>query len=689
MTVEDGGTDRFPAGMRVLAVDDDPTCLKVLENLLRSCQYQVTTTNQAIMALKMLRENRDKFDLVISDVNMPDMDGFKLLELVGLEMDLPVIMLSAYGDPKLVMKGITHGACDYLLKPVRMEELKNIWQHVIRRKKSNTKNQSQLPNQDKDNNESGQGALGAITIANPDGKLNKRRKDQNEEEEEEDGEENENENEDPSSQKKPRVVWSVDLHRKFVSAVNQLGLEKAVPKKILDLMDVEGLTRENVASHLQKYRLYLKRISTVASQQANIVAAFGAKDPSYMRMTALNGFGDFQTLAGSGRFSGTSLYPQGIMLGRLNSPAGLGLQGIVTSGPVQPSHLQNVSKSINSLGKLQPNPSPANQNTSLLQPNQSKPGPHIRDITKFDNPTSLKISPITDNRATASTYSKPRHGIPSSHLFLQGNPQQTRSGDEFGIQSSFGAVSLQSETLDVGAAGGCNFIDKSRCNENWHGAVQLPQLPSANPTQLTVPFNCSQVTPTNMTEKFTLPTTFIRNSPNDISASPVPSALGDSRGDMQCQAGLLGNVVPNVNFTSSKSRWEDHNQNYQHFNHGFGTFDSVFPANGDINSLIHNMGSVSSVRSGSVDAPFADQSNSANAPLYQQAEVGKSASMEANIRSIENYLLGQTKFQDGFMPNGFESLDELMDGMIKQEPNEAMLTNGDFSLGTYSVESCM
>ena len=55
----------------------------------------VTTTNQAITALKLLRENKNKFDLVISDVHMPDMDGFKLLELVGLEMDLPVISNSS------------------------------------------------------------------------------------------------------------------------------------------------------------------------------------------------------------------------------------------------------------------------------------------------------------------------------------------------------------------------------------------------------------------------------------------------------------------------------------------------------------------------------------------------------------------------------------------------------------------
>ncbi|KAJ4974236.1 hypothetical protein NE237_007410 [Protea cynaroides] len=248
--------DAFPAGLRVLVVDDDPTWLKILEKMLKKCSYDVTTCGLARDALKMLRERKDGFDIVISDVNMPDMDGFKLLEHVGLEMDLPVIMMSVDGETRRVMKGVQHGACDYLLKPVRMKELQNIWQHVFRKKINEVKEIESLEGYEdtwirrngSEGSDDGPPSSGGDTISV------KKRKDM-ENKEHEDQELN-----DPSAVKKARVVWSVDLHQKFVNAVNYIGFDKVGPKKILDLMNVPWLTRENVASHLQKYRLYLSRL---------------------------------------------------------------------------------------------------------------------------------------------------------------------------------------------------------------------------------------------------------------------------------------------------------------------------------------------------------------------------------------------------------------------------------------------
>ncbi|GJN17186.1 hypothetical protein PR202_gb04236 [Eleusine coracana subsp. coracana] len=59
--------------------------------------------------------------------------------------------------------------------------------------------------------------------------------------------------------KKARMVWTAELHRRFIDAVARLGDRAAVPKAIVQVMNVEGITREHVASHLQKYRVYLKR----------------------------------------------------------------------------------------------------------------------------------------------------------------------------------------------------------------------------------------------------------------------------------------------------------------------------------------------------------------------------------------------------------------------------------------------
>ncbi|XBI04185.1 two-component response regulator ORR22-like [Triticum dicoccoides] len=89
--MEDAAEDKFPEGLRVLAVDDDYVCLKVLENLLRGCKYHTTTVKDATTALKILRAGKEKFDLVITNVRMQDMDSLKLLERIRLEMDLPVI----------------------------------------------------------------------------------------------------------------------------------------------------------------------------------------------------------------------------------------------------------------------------------------------------------------------------------------------------------------------------------------------------------------------------------------------------------------------------------------------------------------------------------------------------------------------------------------------------------------------
>ncbi|CAK9158581.1 unnamed protein product, partial [Ilex paraguariensis] len=242
--------DQFPVGLRVLVVDDDITCLRILEKMLRRCMYIVTPCSQAIVALNILRESKGCFDVVLSDVHMPDMDGFKLLERVGLEMDLPVIMMSADGRTSVVMRGIRHGACDYLIKPIREEELKNIWQHVVRKKWNENKEHEHSGSFDENDRckRGSDDAEYASSVNQGSEGLLKTQKKRRDAKEEDDGD---MESDDLSSSKKPRVVWSVELHQQFVSAVNQLGIDKAVPKRILELMNVPGLTRENVASHLQ------------------------------------------------------------------------------------------------------------------------------------------------------------------------------------------------------------------------------------------------------------------------------------------------------------------------------------------------------------------------------------------------------------------------------------------------------
>ncbi|KAI9378000.1 hypothetical protein POPTR_018G021300v4 [Populus trichocarpa] len=669
MTVEQGigdsNIDQFPIGMRVLAVDDDPTCLLLLETLLRRCQYNVTTTSQAITALRMLRENKNKFDLVISDVHMPDMDGFKLLELVGLEMDLPVIMLSANGDPKLVMKGITHGACYYLLKPVRIEELKTIWQHVIRRKKSDNKDRNSSDNRDKPN----QGSSEAV----PDQKLNKKRKDQNgDEDEDHDEDEDEHENEDPTTQKKPRVVWSVELHRKFVAAVNQLGVDKAVPKKILDLMNVEKLTRENVASHLQKYRHYLKRISTVANQQANMVAALGSSDASYLQMNSMSVLG-LHSLAGSVQFHSTpfrSLQSSG-MLDRLNSPAVLGIHGLPSPGVIQLGHVQTAPHTANGLSHFQPVGHRGNNGNILqgmpmpleLDQIQSNKGVnYIPELpTHLDDTASFPVSSgSTDMKIIAGSSNSPFVGVSNKHLMLEGHGQGLQDGQKSGKQSSLSAGSLNPGYSS-------HFPDHGRCNDNWSNAVPSNGAQSDSFT-LNDYFKQSTLHPSAIRDRMSTMALQSRNNPCDVSSvSTLPMHLQDSKADLPCRVGVA-TVSSNAGqlINNGSLGWDDRRQDDPYHSNGLSnSINSAFPINGNGSPNGFNLDPNNLFFQRTTSFISTGPSNFVDTSLMKHNEVECSA-METLVRSKDGYLLGQEKPQDSSVSNNFGSLEDLVSVMINQ-----------------------
>ncbi|MCL7024729.1 hypothetical protein MKW94_003944 [Papaver nudicaule] len=233
--------DKFPEGLRVLAVDDSPVCLKILEALLKKCRFEVTTTPSAELALDLLRKNKKNFDIVITDVEMGEMNGFELLKIIGLEMDIPVIMISTSGEFETIRKGVDHGACDFLVKPLSLKEIQNIWQHVIRLKKK----KSTLSDLD-------------IEKKQPAERNLKKRNNNQTRSNEDDAPSNSSDEQFP---KKTRISWAdPDLHAKFVQAFYKLG-DKAVPSKILAEMNVPGLDREKVASHLQKYRKILEKQS--------------------------------------------------------------------------------------------------------------------------------------------------------------------------------------------------------------------------------------------------------------------------------------------------------------------------------------------------------------------------------------------------------------------------------------------
>ena len=115
----------------ILVVDDDDRIRDLLKRFLIRAGYRVTAVPQAGAARKMLQTMA--FDLAIFDIMMPGEDGLSLLSAVRDEIDTPVILLTARGDPNDRIEGLKRGADDYLPKPFEPEELELRVAAILRR----------------------------------------------------------------------------------------------------------------------------------------------------------------------------------------------------------------------------------------------------------------------------------------------------------------------------------------------------------------------------------------------------------------------------------------------------------------------------------------------------------------------------------------------------------------------------
>ncbi len=106
----------------ILVVDDEPNYLVVLSELLRDEGFEVFTAPDGDDALKIVKEV--DLDMVISDMQMPGMDGMALLgEIKKLDDDLPVLIITAYAEVDKAVKAMQAGAFSYLAKPFSNDEL--------------------------------------------------------------------------------------------------------------------------------------------------------------------------------------------------------------------------------------------------------------------------------------------------------------------------------------------------------------------------------------------------------------------------------------------------------------------------------------------------------------------------------------------------------------------------------------
>ncbi|XP_017245583.2 two-component response regulator ARR10-like [Daucus carota subsp. sativus] len=214
-------------------MDDDLKGLLVAKAAVQRCSYEVTAVTHAALSLLEQKDERERpYDMVLADVHMPVMDGCELLRRVNGEFNLPVVLISADDMTNVIRKGLRLGALAFVVKPMIIDQEKLMWQHCITWKNRERHawrqfNQANIPR------------ISIFSSSSSGSTM---------------------EDYNPSERIGNKANWISNLHNRIVEVLLILGPKESVTKKTVEMTNVPWLTREQVASHLQKFRKFLDKV---------------------------------------------------------------------------------------------------------------------------------------------------------------------------------------------------------------------------------------------------------------------------------------------------------------------------------------------------------------------------------------------------------------------------------------------
>lgn len=131
------------ANFRILITDDDGDLRELLTEAVKNWGYEVSVAKDGEEALRKLRMER--YDIVITDLMMPGMDGLTLLKKIKeLDKEILVIIITGYATIETAVKAIETGAYDYIAKPFRLDELMIVIKNACERLRLTSQNKALL-----------------------------------------------------------------------------------------------------------------------------------------------------------------------------------------------------------------------------------------------------------------------------------------------------------------------------------------------------------------------------------------------------------------------------------------------------------------------------------------------------------------------------------------------------------------